>query len=290
MLGELMPLSAAMPPLIITAAITGAETTREDNENLPITPEEQGIAAADAVEAGASVIHLHVRDDQGIPTQDIDRFAAAIEKIRERCGGTKPVIQISTGGSVEATLESREAPLNALHGLYEMATLNLGTMNFFKDVFYNPDPYIKALAGVMLSLGVVPELGVYDLGHIWTAERLLKEDLLKHPLHYTFALGVQGGMKFAEDILRFVASQIPQEDIWGVAGIGRHEFSAAELAIKMGGHVRVGFEDNVYIEKGVKAESNAQLVRKAAALALKAGRRIATPTEVRQMLGIPIRT
>lgn len=284
--------SGAIPcirPIIITCAITGAETTLAHNPNLPVTPDQQGIASADAVSDGASIIHLHVRDDAGKPTQDIGRFRAAIEAIKSRCAERnleQPIIQISTGGSVDATLESRREPLIALKGLYEMASLNLGTMNFFDDVFYNPLNYVMDLAGLMQALGVTPELGVYDVGHIWIAQMLMEKGLLSHPMHFTFAMGVLGGIPYEQDNLNFLAGKVGPHDTWGVAGIGRHEFPAAEQAIPMGGNVRVGFEDNVYIERGRIAASNAELVRKAASYARTHGRAIAKPSEAKEIMGI----
>lgn len=273
-------------PLIITCAITGAETTLEDNANLPYKPEDQGIAAAEAVAAGASIIHLHVRDDEARPTQNINRFQMAIEAIRRRCGSTQPIIEVSTGGAVDASLEERRAPLVALAGAAEMASLNAGTMNFGNDVFVNPYPYIVEMAGLMRELGFIPELGVYDLGHLATAKRLIEMGLIPRPAHYTFALGVPGGAWFDASVLKFMASYVDHEDTWSVAGIGRHELPAASVAILLGGHVRVGFEDNVYIAKGVKARSNAELVRAVVELAKQQGRRVATPDEARRILNI----
>jgi 3-keto-5-aminohexanoate cleavage enzyme len=277
---------SALPPLIITAAITGKQTALDHVVNWPISLEQQVTEAAEAVEAGAAIIHLPIRMDDENPTQVIGSFAASVSEIQRRCGTQRPVIQLSAGRSVDADLDDRKAVLLELHGRYEMATLNLGTMNFFDDVFFHPDHYIMSLAGLMMSLQILPELEVYDLGHLWTAERLVQAGLVSHPACYTFTLGVQGGMKFSRSILKFVTSQIPAHDVWSVAGIGRDVFPAASMAIEMGGHVRVGSEDNVSIENSAKAENHAQLVRTIVNMAKRVGRRIATPADAREILGL----
>jgi len=272
-----------MKPLIITAAITGAETTREMNPNLPVTPAEQAAASAECVKAGASIIHLHVRDDEGRPTQSLDRFRASIEAIRQACP-KETIIQISTGGAVGDPMEKRVAPIVELGP--EMASFNVATMNFGDEVFVNDPKDVRALAKHMLDLGVVPEVEVYDAGHVEIAKRLLKEGLLKKPVHYQFVLGVAGGMSGEERNLRFMIDSIDEGDTWAVAGIGRWELPCATYAVKNGGFVRVGFEDNVFYEKGVLAKSNAELVARVARIASEAARPLATPSQAREMLGI----
>jgi 3-keto-5-aminohexanoate cleavage enzyme len=272
-----------MHPLIITAAITGAETTREMNPNLPVTPAEQAAAAAECVKAGASIIHLHVRDDRGNPTQSLDRFRASIEAIRKSCP-SNVIIQISTGGAVGEPMEKRIAPIVEIKP--EMASLNVASMNFGDEVFVNDPIEVRKLAGHMLELGVVPEVEVYDAGHVEIAKRLLKEGLLKKPIHYQFVLGVAGGMSGEERNLKFLIDSIENGDTWAVAGIGRWELPCATYAIRNGGFVRVGFEDNVFYEKGVIAKSNAQLVERVKHLARAAGRAVATPAQAREILGI----
>lgn len=272
-----------MHPLIITAAITGAETTREMNPNLPITPAEQAKAAAECVEAGASIIHLHVRDDEGNPTQSLDRFRASIEAIRGSCPA-ETIIQLSTGGAVGDPMEKRVAPIVELRP--EMASFNVTSMNFDDGVFVNDPIEVRKLAKHMMDQGVVPEVEVYDAGHIGIARRLLEEGFLKKPIHYQFVLGVLGGMSGEERNLKFLIDSIDVGDTWAVAGIGRWELPCATYAIKNGGFVRVGFEDNVFYEKGVLAKSNAQLVERVARIAGEAGRPIAIPAQAREILGI----
>lgn len=274
-----------MQPLIITAAITGAETTKAMNPNLPVTPEEQAAAAAACVAAGAAVIHLHVRDESASPSQELAHFRAAIEAIRAACDPV-PIVQISTGGAVGVPMRERMRPIVELGP--EMASLNVGSMNFGDDVFLNPLPEVRELAKRMRERGVVPEVEVYEAGHVEIAQRLVREGILAHPIHYQFVLGVPGGMSGARRNLEFLRDSIEPEqgDSWAVAGIGRFELPLAEIAVAEGGFVRVGFEDNIFIQKGVLAESNAQLVEAVVAMAGKVGRPIATPREARKLLGL----
>lgn len=271
-------------PLVITAAITGAETTKAMNPNLPTTPEEQARDAAACVRAGASIIHLHVRDAAGNPTQSLDAFRASIEAIRAACD-PEPIIQVSTGGAVGVPMAERVRPIRELHP--EMATLSVGTINFGDDVFLNPLPRVRELAGLMRVAGVFPEVEIFDAGHLDAAKMLIAGGLLLHPIHFQFVLGVPGAMAATERGLRFLVESLEDpRDSWAVAGIGRHEMPMAELAIAWGGHVRVGMEDNIYVSRGQLAESNAQLVAMAAGMARAAGRPIASPDEARRILGI----
>jgi len=272
-----------MNPLIITAAITGAETTKKMNPNLPTTPEEQALDAKACVTAGAAIIHLHVRDDKGSPSQNLEDFRESMEAIRETCD-PKPIIQISTGGAVGAPMEERIRPIVELKP--EMASLNVASMNFGDEVFLNEPKDVKRLAKHMQELNVVPEVEVYDAGHIDIVKRLFKEGLLKKPIHYQFVLGVLGGMMGEPRNLEFMIESIDPDDTWAVAGIGRYELPLAILAIEKGGFVRVGFEDNVYYEKDVLADSNAQLVARVTRIADEMSRPVATPDEARSLLGL----
>ncbi len=270
-----------MNPVIITCAITGAETTREKQPNLPITPAEQAIAAAECVKAGASIIHLHVREDDGKPSQRPERFKESIDAIRKAAPGV--IIQISTGGAVGESIENRARPL-ALQP--EMASLNLGTLNFGDDVFINHPKDIEGFAAKMREHGVMPELEVYEAGMIETGFRLAKKGVLTGPLHFQFVLGVPGGMSGEPKNLQHMVSFMPEGTHWGVAGVGRYQLPLAVHALVMGGHVRVGFEDNIYYSKGVVAKSNADLVARIARIAGEVGRPVATVAQARDLLGI----
>ncbi len=269
-----------MDKLVITAALTGAETTREDNPNLPVTPEEVAEAAVEACRAGASIIHLHVRDREGNPTQSAEVFGEVMDKIRSRCSA---ILQVSTGGAVGMSAAERAAPLQLEP---EMATLTTGTVNFGNDVFYNATPLVEELAGMMQEHGVKPEIEVFDAGMIAGARRLLRKGLIEEPLHYDFVMGVPGGISAGIRELTFLTESIPEGSTWTVAGIGRHELTLGTAAILMGGHVRVGFEDNIYYEKGVLAESNAQLVERIVKVAEIHRRPVATPDQARQILSL----
>lgn len=269
-----------MEKLIITAAICGAEVTKENNPNVPYTVEEIAREAESAYKAGASIIHLHVREDDGTPTQDKERFRACIEAIKERCPDA--IIQPSTGGAVGMSDLERLQPTE-LHP--EMATLDCGTCNFGGDeVFVNTENTIKNFGKLMIERGVKPEVEVFDKGMVDYAIKYAKQGFIKEPMHFDFVLGVQ--MTASARDLSFMVESIPAGSTWTVAGVGRHEFPMAALAIVMGGHVRVGFEDNVFISKGVLAKSNGELVEKVVKLAELLGREVATPAEAREILGL----
>ena len=267
-------------PVVITCAITGAETTREKQPALPISPKEQAQAAAECLRAGASIIHLHVREDDGKPSQRVERFKASIEAIRAAAPGV--IIQISTGGAVGESIEKRSEPLQLKP---EMASLNLGTMNFGDDVFYNHPRDIVGLASRMYQLGVMPELEIYEAGMLESALRLAKQGIIRAPLHFQFVLGVPGGMSGDPKNLIHLHSLLPQADLhWGVAGVGRFQLPLAVQALVMGGHVRVGFEDNIFYNKGELAKSNAQLVERITRISKELGREVATPAIARKLL------
>lgn len=272
-----------MHPLIITCAITGAEVTKTNQPNLPITPKDQAKAARDAVKAGASVIHLHVREDDGSPSQRVERFEEAIHEIR--LAVPEVIVQISTGGAVGEPIANRIKPLELRP---EMASLNMGTMNFGDDVFENRPQDIVTLAQEMTSLGIVPELEIYEAGHLEASFRLIQKGILKAPFHYQFVLGVPGGMSGDVRNLIHLKSMLDTElgadASWAVAGVGRFQLPIATHALLMGGHVRVGFEDNIFYTKGVLAKSNAQLVERISRLANELGRGVASPAEARAML------
>ncbi len=270
-------------PVIIAAAVVGAEVRREQNPAVPYTPAEIAAAALSAGEAGAAVVHLHARWPDGRASQEAAHFAEIVQRIR--AAGSQLVLQCSTGGAVGMGIEER---LGSLVPGAEMGTLNMGTMNFGDEVFVNSRPDLVKVATRLRQRGLVPECEVYDAGMLDTLAWLLKEGHLAQPYHVQFVLGVPGGMTGSERNLRFLVEGLPEAVHWSVAGIGRFELPLAEVALRLGGHVRVGLEDNLFISKGVLATGNDQLVRAAVALAGKAGRRPATPAEARGMLGIKL--
>ncbi|NMA86807.1 MAG: 3-keto-5-aminohexanoate cleavage protein [Tissierellia bacterium] len=269
-----------MDKLIITAAICGAEVTKEHNPAVPYTVEEIGREAEAAYKAGASIIHLHVREDDGTPTQDKERFRLCIEEIKKRCPDV--IIQPSTGGAVGMSDEERLQPVELLP---EMATLDCGTLNFGGDeIFVNTENTIKNFGKIMIEKGVKPEVEVFDKGMVDYAIKYAKEGYILEPMHFDFVLGVQ--MAATARDLAYMVDSIPAGSTWTVAGVGRHEMPMAVMGIAMGGHVRVGFEDNVYLSRGVLAKSNGELVEKVVRIAKELGREIATPDEAREILGL----
>ncbi|MBR0085683.1 MAG: 3-keto-5-aminohexanoate cleavage protein [Lachnospiraceae bacterium] len=271
-----------MEKLIITACICGAEVTKEQNPAVPYTVEEIAREAKSAYDAGASIIHLHVRWDDGTPTQDKARFEECIKAIREVCPDV--IIQPSTGGAVGMSNEERLQPCELDP---EMATLDCGTCNFGGDeIFVNTENMIKDFGKVMMERGIKPEIEVFDKGMIDMAVRLQKQGYIRTPMHFDFVMGVNGGISGEPRDLLFMAESIPQGSTWTAAGVGRYQYPMVTMAILMGGHARVGFEDNVYLEKGVKAASNGEMVAKVVRIAKELGREIATPDEARRILGI----
>jgi 3-keto-5-aminohexanoate cleavage enzyme len=270
------------PPYVITAAMVGAETTREQTPYLPISAEEIAEDAARCREAGVAMVHLHVRTADGKPSQDAELFRAAIRAIRARCD---VLIQTSTGGAVGMTADERCGPLT-LTGADrpDMATLTTGTVNFGDDVFSNPRPLVKEIARRIRALGIRPEIECFDTGMIEQAEWLAKEGLVDLPAHYDFVLGVPGALGASERALDFMIGSLPAGSTWTVAGVGRHQLPMAELGAARGGNGRVGLEDNVYVSKGVLAKGNWELVAEAAKRARGQGREIATPQQARELL------
>ncbi len=275
-----MEIHETMNKLIITAAITGAETTKEMNAALPCSPEEQADAAFECWKAGASIVHLHVRDKKGKPSQSLELFKQVSKLIRERCD---LILQFSTGGAVGTAIGERIAPL-ALKP--EMASLNAGSINFGDEVFENLPKDIAALANEMKRLKIKPEIEVYDLGMLEYGVSLVTSGVVPAPAHFQFVLGTKHGLSGSPENLFYLKSKLPAGCTFAVAGVGRHQLQVAPLAIVSGGHVRVGFEDNVYFSKGVPAQSNAQLVKRIADLSALLQREVAAPGESRNILGI----
>ena len=275
-----------MEKLIITAAICGAEVTKEQNPNVPYTIDEIAREAQSAYESGASIIHLHVRDDNGAPTQNGERFKLAIDAIRQCCPDV--IIQPSTGGAVGMSDKERLQPIEVAEPLVglshpEMATLDCGSCNFGgNEVFINSDSTIETFGKVMAKRQIKPEIEVFDKGMIDKALKMASRGFITNPIHFNFVMGVQINAT-ARD-LSFMVDSLPPDATWTVVGIGRYQIPMAALGIAMGGHVRVGFEDNLYVLKGVLARSNGELVEKVGRIATELGRPLATPAEARKIL------
>jgi 3-keto-5-aminohexanoate cleavage enzyme len=266
--------------LILTAAIVGAELTRAQTPHLPITPQEVADEAARCREAGAAVIHLHVRNADGSNTQSSGRFAEVIDAVRKKCDC---IIQPTTGGAVGMSIDERSGPLACKP---EMATLNCGTINFGDDVFVNSRPDIRLLAAKLRAAGAMPELECYEVGHVEEALSLAAEGVLAKPLHFQFVLGVKGAIPAREDVVHYLRSLVPADATWAVAATGRFQQPMTELAMRLGGHARVGLEDNIYLSKGVLSEGSAPLVARAATYARSIGRTPVDPQRARELLGL----
>ncbi len=271
-----------MEKLIITAAICGAEVTKEQNPAVPYTVEEIVREAKSAVDAGAAIVHLHVRWDDGRPTQDKGRFKECIDAILKVCPDV--IIIPSTGGAVGMTAEERLQPTELP---IEMATLDCGTCNFGDEVFENTMPMMRDFGKRMMANNIKPEYECFEMGHLDTILNMVKKGQAPAaPLHFNFVLGVPGCTPATVSNLAWLVNAIPAGSTWCATGVGRHEFLLAAPAIAMGGNVRVGFEDNLYLEKGVLAKSNGELVAKVVRIAKELGREVATSAEAREILGL----
>lgn len=270
-------------PVILTCALVGAELNRDSAPYLPLTPEEIAVAAADACSAGAAIVHLHVRDEFGRPTCRMDVFQDTIEKIRARCD---VIVQVSTGGAIGDSEEDRMLPLEVGP---EMASLTPGSVNFGDDVFVNPRPFVLALAQRMKAKHIKPEIEVFDTAMLEAGAALVEAGMVEGPPHFDLVLGVPGALAATERNLDFLIGGLPPGATWSLAAMGRRQFAMLALALEKGGHGRVGMEDNLYLEKGVLAKSNAELVAKASKMAAELGRPVASPDEARALLGMPSR-
>jgi 3-keto-5-aminohexanoate cleavage enzyme len=270
-----------MQPMIVTVAAVGAELTPEQTPHLPITPAQLGETAARCREAGASIIHVHCRNDDGSNTHSIERFGQAYDAIRAH---SDLIVQFSTGGAIGMTLQERSGVLELRP---EMATLTCGSVNFGDDIFENSFPIMRGILKKMNEFGVRPELEIFDKGHIANARRLARERLLSLPQHVDLVLGVPGGLEATVQNLCDLVDDLPEGCTWSVAGIGRQQLPMAMAAIAMGGHVRVGLEDNLFYSRGRLAR-NDELVARVARVAAEAGRAVATPDQARKLLGLPM--
>ncbi|HMF30477.1 MAG TPA: 3-keto-5-aminohexanoate cleavage protein [Candidatus Lokiarchaeia archaeon] len=280
-----------MRKLIITVAPTGSLTTREQLPWIPVTPREIADAAVEAYQAGAAIVHIHVRDPvTGEPAQEQELYRETIDYIREDTAG-KMIICTTTGGraTMGATPEERMCSLDLQP---ELASLNVNSMNFGPRIFPNPPDVVELFAQTMKDKGIKPEVECYDIGHVDVLRDLVKRDLITPPLRVNFVMGVKGGIPatFKNLLSIYDACQLEecagQDMSWMVTALGAGELPMSVLAMMMGGDVRVGFEDNIYYKKGEKAKSNAQLVEHISRIAEELDREVATADEARQILGL----
>jgi uncharacterized protein (DUF849 family) len=270
-------------PCIITAAITGSVPRKENNPAVPITVSEQIESTHAAFEAGAVLVHVHVRNDDQSTTSNPDKFAEFQERIRKICPGI--IVQFSTGGRSGVGSERG----GMLHHRPDMASLSTGSCNFPTRVYENSPDLIHELADKMLRYGVKPEIEVFDLAMLYNAVNYVRDGLIKSPLHVQFVLGVKHALPAERDILEFEVNKLKElmpDATWVAAGIGRHQLDVNRWSLEMGGHCRTGLEDNVRWDKTRLAASNAELVQRVADLCAEYGRTVASPEAAREILGL----
>ncbi|MFC8360062.1 3-keto-5-aminohexanoate cleavage protein [Streptomyces griseorubiginosus] len=266
---------------VITVAPTGPIATTSDNPDLPVTPEQIAEQVHEAYELGASVAHLHFRDEQQRPTADPNVARRTVELIQERC----PIlIQLSTGVGVGVSYEERAALVELRP---RMATLNPCTMTFGNIEFNNPPQAVRELAARMKDLGVKPELEIYDTGHLDFCLRMRDEGLLEGPLQFSIVLGVVGGMAATPQNLMLMIDRLPEGCVWQVVAIGRNNLPLTAMALANGGNARAGLEDTLHLRRGELSKGNAPLVSRAVALARDLDRAPAGVAETEKLLQLP---
>jgi len=253
--------SGTASDVILTAALTGPIATRDDHPGLPVTPEQIADAAADAHAAGAAIVHVHLRDEQGRPTADLEIAERTLGLIGERCD---VLVQLSTGVGLDVPYEER-ARLVELRPA--MASLNVCSMSFGRGEFRNPPDGVRGLAERMRELGIKPELEVYDTGHVDAALELTREGLLEPPLQFSIVMGVRGGMRATPENLVNTAAMLPDDAVWQIVAIGRAHLPLLTLALALGANARTGLEDTLVLNRDARAPDNATLVRRAAEIA-----------------------
>jgi len=270
-------------PCIITVAITGSVPTKADNPAVPISVAEQIESTHAAFEAGASIVHVHVRNDDGTTSSNPEKFARFGEGVRRHCPGM--IVQFSTGGRSGSGAE-RGGML--VHGP-DMASLATGSVNFATMIYENDPALIRELARIMLEHDIKPEIEIFDLAMLYNAAALVAEGLLRPPVHVQFVMGIPGAQPARREVLEFELGQLNEVlpgATWTAAGIGRHQLTLNEWALELGGHCRTGLEDNLRYDRSRLAASNAELVARVAEMARASGRGVADPARARAMLGL----
>ncbi len=270
-------------PAVISVAITGAIPRKEDSPAVPVVPAEQIESAHEAFDAGAALVHIHVRDAKQKQCCDIDKFAAVQEGIRKHCPGM--IVQFSCGASGF----SAEDRARSLQLRPDMGSLATGSVNFANRIYGNHPDLIETLAKTMIEYEVKPEVEVFDLAMLYNAKALLDRGLIKAPAHVQFVLGIPNALPADEAVLDVLIGELDRvmpEATWSCLGVGRHQLAANRWALAKGGHPRTGLEDNIYRSKGVLAKSNGELVELAVRLFAEYGRHLASPEEARRILGL----
>lgn len=274
-----------MAKTMITVAPTGAFPTKEHNPAVPLTPREIADDVYECWQAGAAIAHLHMRDEQGKGTMNKDRFIETVGRIREKCD---IVLNLTTSGDLNATDETRMAHIIELKP--ELASYDAGTMNWgHSTLFVNHPAFLEKLGRTMIENGVRPEIEVFDAGMFYNAAYYMKQGVINSPGYYQFVLGAPGGTAATVENLVYLKSLLPTEAVWSAFGIGAGHMPILFAALSLGGHVRVGMEDNVMYAKGRLAKSNAEFVERAVRLVKEFNNEPATPTDARQILNLKAR-
>jgi 3-keto-5-aminohexanoate cleavage enzyme len=272
-----------MEKVIITAAITGSRIARDVAPYIPVTPDEIVQSSIECWNAGAAIVHIHVRDPEtGLGAQDLDLFRQVVKPLREK---TDLVLCLTTSGIPGRNLPIEER-LISLELEPELASFDAGSINLGGSVFINPPEFLEAAAKKMREKGVKPELEIFDVGMIVTCLRMKDQGLLEEPLHFQFVLGTPWGSPATPKSFLNLYEYIPRNSTWSIIGVGKGHLPMSMMGLIMGGHIRVGMEDNIYYQRGVLAKSNAQFVERIVRIAREYGREVATPGETREMLGL----
>lgn len=267
---------------IITVAPTGAWPKKKDNPNVPMTPQEIADDVYECYKAGAAICHLHMRDDEGNGTMDKSKFEETVKLIQEKCD---IVINLTTSGDVVSTDETRMAHIKSIKPA--LASFDCGSMNWMhSSVFVNHPKFLEELGMLMQEVGTKPEIEIFDAGMIYNSLHYIKKGVLKAPAHYQFVLGAAGGATATVENLVYLKNLIPEGSTWSALGIGKGHVPIMLATVALGGHLRVGMEDNVMFSVTELAESNAQLVKRAADIITISGNEVATPDDAREILGI----
>lgn len=288
-----------MDKVIITVAVTGSQPTREMNPGLPVTPKELAESALECLNEGASIVHVHVREpDTGIRSMRYELYEQVVERVRAK---SKMIINLTTGpggqlivgpdnrvrtdGSIIEPPEVRVAHVLKLKP--EMCSLDVGSSNFGGMVFMNAQAVIDRMAELIKPSGVKPEIEIFEVGQVQIVERLMKLGLVDKSAHFQLCMGTSGGIPATPKNATLMAEALPKGVTWSIFGVGRTQFPMVAMGVMLGGHVRVGMEDNLYLSRGVLAKSNAELVQRTVQIVRSLGREVASVDEARAALSLP---
>jgi len=287
-------------PTILTCAVTGGDDVAHKFPQLPVTPKQIAQAVIESAQAGAAIAHIHVRDPEtGKPSMELAYYREVVEIVRS--SGVDVILNLTTGPGARFVPDLDETngvgagsnvrpPQDRVRHILELkpeiCSLDMGSLNFGKGALINTPVQIEAIAAGIREAGALPELEIFDAGHLALAQKMLKDGLIASNAIYQFALGIPWGAPASAEMIAYFKQALPKDAIWAAFAVGRGEFPTVALSHLLGGHVRVGMEDNFYLEKGVQAKSNAELVEKAVRIIRILGGEIATPSQARQILGL----